>query len=418
MKHLLLLLLLCHSLIGWGQGLHTQPLSDDIATLQTYVKGNVNSLPVIKLNGQEQIHIGFDRLGDDGYNRLRYKIVHCDKNWFPSKGISEIDYLDGFNDNYINDYALSINTTVDYTHFDLTIPNEDMILKLSGNYAVLIYDDNNLDKELLTACFSVVESRLNIGISVSSDTDIDSNKKHQQVSLNVNQSAVNIRDPFNDLSLHIRQNNRLDNERILSKPSLISGNSLIYNHIRDLIFEAGNEYRRFETSSYRTNGLRVAHIEYRRPFYYADIMTDNIRANRSYSYDQDQNGRFYIRSIDNNDSDIYGDYIQTTFTLYAESRVNGEVYLNGDFTNNNFSDKYRMVYDPMSKEYNLTLLLKQGLYNYQYLTEMAAGNYSTSAIEGDYYETENEYTVYAYFRPQGQRYDSLIGTTTIQSRKK
>ena len=419
MRYLLLMLLLANTVVGWGQRLQTQPLADDIATIQTYVQGNPNSLPIINLNGQSQIYIGFDRLGDDAYNMLQYRIIHCDRNWVPSTGISEIDYLDGFNDSYINDYALSINTTVEYTHFQMTVPNNDIRLKLSGNYAVQVYDENDRDRILLTACFTVVDSQVKIGMSVSSDTDIDTNKKHQQVSLVLNPSGVSIRDPFKDLSIQVRQNNRIDNERIITKPSLISGSKLTYDHIRDLIFEAGNEYRRFETSTYRSNGYRVAHIEYRRPYYYADIATDYIRANRTYSYDQDQNGKFFIRSIDaDGDSNIYGDYIQTKFTLSAPSPVSGDVYINGGFTDDLFNSKYLMKYDLMTEEYTQTLLLKQGLYNYQYLTQLADGAYSASVIEGDYYETEDEYTAYVYYRPQGQRYDSLIGTATIQSRSK
>lgn len=418
MKYLIVIFSLLCTQPLFSQQVRTQALSDEIQTIQLYIAGNPNRKPVIELNSQEKIYIGFDRLGDNSFNRLRYKIIHCNPEWEISRGISEIDYLNGFNDNYIDDYATSVNTTVEYTHFDLEIPNRDIELKLSGNYAVLIYEDGYPEEYLLSACFSVVESKVNIGVQVSTDTDIDSNKSHQQLSLSIIQNAINIRDPFNDIKLYVRQNNRLDNERKIDRPSQISGSKISYEHNRDLIFEAGNEYRRFETASYRYNGLRIGHIEYRRPFYYMHITNDRIRANRSYSYDQDQNGRFYIRNAEsNNDSDIYSDYFQTVFTLSTDKEIAGEVYLNGDFTNNTFNSNFRMLYDPINREYKQTVLLKQGLYNYQYLT-YAAGNFKTASIEGNYSETENEYTIFVYYRPQGQRYDGLIGFSTALSRSK
>lgn len=370
----------------------------------------------MKLNEGEFIHIGFDRISENSFNRLRYRIIHCDADWKISRDISEIDYLDGFNDNLIEDYATSINTTVDYTHFNLDIPNRDVSLKLSGNYVVQVYEENDPDNILLNACFSVIESKLNVAVTVSSNTDIDTNKSHQQVSFSLIHPGMNIRDPFNDLKIFVRQNDRLDNERRVAKPSQVAANKLTYDHIRNLIFEAGNEYRRFETSSYRYNGMNVGHIEYNRPNYSMYIEPDRMRLS-GYRYDQDQNGKFIIRSADVTNFDTEADYFITHFSIPMDEPLLESVYINGNFTDNSFTDKYKLEYDHLFKGYHVPLLLKQGLYNYQYLTKTANG-YSTSAIEGNYFEAENEYSVLVYYRPAGQRYDSLIGYTNLQSRKK
>ena len=400
-----------------AQAYRTQPLSPDINTILVNINENWNLNPTVRLNSEDNIYIGFDRLGDKSNNRLRYRIIHCDAYWMQSKGVSEIDYLDGFNDNPINDYAPSINTTVEYTHFDLDIPNRDVSLKISGNYVVEVYDENEPERVLLTACFSVIDPLINIAATVSSNTDIDFNKQHQQVSFTIHHQGINIRDPVTDLIVFVQQNNRLDNEKKKITPTYVNPGKLIYEHNRNLIFEAGSEYRRFETASYRYNGMNVEHIEYRRPEYIMDIVTDKVRAERSYSYDQDQNGRYIIRSNDTEYSNTEADYFTTNFTLAMDQPLLESIYINGNFTNYTFNDKYKIKYDRNDKVYRLSLLLKQGMYNYQYLTN-DGNTFSTAKIEGNYYETENEYTVMVYYRPSGQRYDSLIAVQTLQSRAK
>lgn len=412
----IILLFVCNTL--FAQMYHTQPLSNEIHTIQINKNGEWNEYPVINLRGNDKVLLSFDRISEDNaYNRLRYRIIHCDAYWKKSRDIWEIDYLDGFNDNLIDDYAASVNTTVEYNNFELEIPNDDINLKVSGNYAIEVYDDGSPDIVLLTACFSVVDQQISIGATVSSNTDIDSNRSHQQLSFTINHSNLTIRDPRRDLSVFAWQNNRLDTERVNLKPTYINAGKLIYEHNRDLIFEAGNEYRRFETSSYRYNGMNVEHVEYNKPTYSMYIVPDKIRAIRSYSYDQDQNGRFVIRSNDTDYPANEADYFSTIFSIPMDNPIPEDIYINGNFTYNNFTDRYKMVYDEDNKLYYLPLLLKQGLYNYQYLTK-SGKNYTTSKIEGNFYETENEYQIFVYHRPPGQRYDSLIGVQSIQSRPK
>lgn len=403
--------------MSYAQAYHTIALSPEIHTIQVNRNGNWNLNPVIALGSGDNIKISFDRISEDSFDRLRYKIHHCDAYWKLSTGISEIDFLDGFNDNPISDYAPSINTTVEYTHFNLTLPNRDASLKLSGNYVVEVYDEDDPDTILLTACFSVVDPLVTIAASVSANTDIDTNKDHQQVSFNILHQGMNIRDPFTEIIAFVQQNNRLDNERLVAKPTYINPGKLIYERNRDLIFKAGNEYRRFETSSYRYSGMNVKSIEYKRPDYIMNIETDKVRANLSYSYDQDQNGRVIIHNNDSEYPETEADYFITNFTLAMDQPILESIYINGDFTDDTFNDKYKLKYDKDNKSYHLSLLLKQGMYNYLYLTK-DGNKYMTANIEGDYYQTENEYSIYVYYRPNGQRYDSLIGVQTIQSRAK
>lgn len=399
-----------------AQPYRTKAVSPEIYTIQVKGNGIWNKQPIITLNSNDFVNINFDRISENSLSRLRYRIIACDADWAENRNISESEFIDGFNDNLIEDYYPSLNTTVSYTNYNINIPNGDIALKRSGNYLVIIYEEDNPSNIMLTARISVLEPIANIITKVSSVTDIDANKGHQQVSLTV-QHQLQMRDPVSELKVYVRQNNRMDDERSGLKPSMIAPGKIGYEHNRNLIFEAGNEYRRFETSSYKYNGINVSHIVYQRPNYLMDISTDKARAGTSYSYDQDQDGYFIVRNREGRDDNTEADYFFTNFTLTSDQVKDYNIYINGGFTDNEFSEKYKMSYDYGSGCYKLTLLLKQGLYNYQYLAKMPDG-YSTSLIEGNYYQTENEYSVWVYYRPTGQRYDSFIGFSTIRSNQK
>lgn len=401
----------------FAQSYRTMPLSDDIHSIEVLANKKWDSYSIINLGSADYLHVGFDKVSEETNARLRYKIIYCNADWTPNREISEIEYLDGFDDNPIEDYDVSINTTVLYTHYNLQIPNKDVKPKLAGNYAILVYDEELGEEEILmTACFSVLDNVVGIMPEVSSVTDIDANKEHHQLSFDLNYK-LNLRDVKNDFKVFVRQNNRLDNEVKNIKPNYVMPSKLRYKSNKNLIFEAGNEYHRFDMSSYKFNGKNVAHVQFQRPNYHMYLVPNKIKEGGSYSYDQDQNGRVIYRNTEADDVEKEGDYFFVHFTLHADSPLTKDIYLNGAFTNNTFTEQYKMIYDKENSEYYLNLLLKQGIYNYQYLTQNQDG-FSTADVEGNFYESENEYSIYVYYRPVGQKYDSLVGFTTIQSRSK
>lgn len=405
------------SIVLFGQVFRTQPLSSDIKTIQVTAMGEWNSLPIISLNSPKYVLIEFDYLNDIQDKRLRYNIYHCDADWILSKNLSEIDYLDGFNDNQIEDYSASINTTVDYTNYRIKIPNEYIKLKLSGNYVVKIFDEDNPEEILLTACFSVSENVAQIGYKVSTVTNIDTNKEHQQVSLYITPN-IRLINPNEELKLFVRQNNRLDNQRKGLKPQTVSSNRITYEQNKDLIFSAGNEYRRFEISNTKIKGLNVSEVSYNPPYFYANIEKDKPRNLQGYNYDQDQNGAFLIRSSESDNYETGADYVMTTFTLSVDEYLSGNVFLNGAFTYNTFNEASEMKFDNIEKEYKLSLLLKQGVYNYQYLTNNLQTDYYSQIIEGNYHQTENQYSAYLYYHSSVERFDRLLGVQVFYSREK
>ena len=391
-----------------NQVYETRAFSDRFKTIRTDVEGRDLFPPIIELNSNEHITISFDEMTEEA-SYLQYSLVHCNADWRPS-ALSELEYLDGFNTNPIETFDYSIATFAHYVHYSLTLPNEDVQFKASGNYVLLVYPENEPEQILLQVCFSVYENDILVAPSVTSRTDIDYNREHQQVSVSLNANNYRIQNPYNELKVSVTPNGRRDQEVIVNRPLRVQGNQVIFDHDRNLIFEAGNEFRRFEMVATRYAGLGVERIYHFDPYYHVVLATSEPRAETSYLYDKTQNGRFVIRQSGANDSDTEADYFVVHFTLDSDPISGGKIYIDGEMTNHLYTPYNEMVYNPETGQYEKTLLLKQGSYNYQYLFLPDGASSATAApIEGNYYQTVNEYLVKVYHRAPGERYDKLIG---------
>jgi len=365
--------------------------------------------PVITFGSNDFVEISFDDLKHE-YVRYNYIIKHCNADWSFSD-ILESEYMDGFNSNTIENYEQSIATKTEYNRYTLSIPNENVKLLIDGNYCIQIFE-NEEETPIAQCFFSIVEPRVIIYADVNGNTDIDTYKNHQQVNFTINHQHYNIRNPHNDIKVVVCQNRRWDNCVKSIKPTYIQNQQLIYSHNKDLIFNAGNEYRRFEITDEYVPRMNIDKIEYHEPYYHATLYTDEQRIN--YIYDEDQNGKYLVRNSNDVDNETESEYILTHFKLEMPQLTNGNVYINGNLSNNVFTDAYQMIYNVMDHAYEISLLLKQGSYNYQYLYVPNGEKQGyTSYIEGDFHQTENNYCIYVYHRGFGERYDRLIGFIEI-----
>lgn len=387
----------------------TQTFDSQFRSLQVKLVGN-DYFPAIITNGNDDhITISFDELTDD-VSYLRYSLVHCNSDWQPSS-LVEAEYVDGFNYANIEDYEFSSGTFSHYVHYSFTLPNDNMRILLSGNYLVKVYREDAPDVILLQARFSVCENVVSVSPTVTSRTDIDYNTHNQQLSFVVNTKNYKVQNIYNDLKIYVSQNSRLDNEVFVSSPIMATVNTATFDHNRNLIFPAGNEFRRMETVATNYLTMGVERMQYHHPYYHATLREDERRADEPYLYDQTQMGRYTIRNADADNSAVGSDYIVTHFRLNTGGPVTGgKIYLDGEFTHHLFNSSSLMKYDPSTGCYVADLFLKQGAYNYQYLfvpDGKSVGN--TSRIEGDKFQTVNEYLVRVYNRKPGERYDRFIG---------
>lgn len=404
--------LLCNIAVAQNKPYRTASLDNRVHSLKVESGNGFMFPPVIRLSTDDVINISFDLFEED-YQDLSYSIIHCNANWQPSM-LSSIEYIDGFDIQEVYDYALSFNTFQEYVNYRITLPNDEIQFKVSGNYAVVVYPQNQRERPILYACFMVSEEAVKVNCSANSRTDKGYSDNYQQVSFRINRNDYDIVNPAGDLKIYVMQNNRLDNMVFVSTPQYFNNKEIVYEHNSKLIFDAGNEYRRFEMVSTQYRGMGVEKLTHYDPYYHAILERDYPRKDKTYSYDETQHGRYVIRETDfEEDSDTQADYFIVHFSLDVSEMLlpEGDIYIDGELSEYRFSDNNKMLRNPQNGLYEKFIRLKQGAYNYQYLFVPKGESIGkASVIEGNKYETQNEYRVNVYHRVPGERYDRLIGT--------
>jgi hypothetical protein len=397
---------------GVDEARRTNVYADELKCLQVHLAGDVLSPPILRTDQRQVAEISFDILGHD-YHPLSYIVEHCDADWKPSQ-LATAEFLDGM-PSLITDYTPSRATTTLYTHYRMTFPNDEVRPRISGNYALRVFSQANPSRMLLTACISVTESLVMLKSQVTGMTLTDFNREHQQVDFQIITDRLSISNPAADLKIRILQNRRFDNMAVDPMPTGVMPGRITYDPNRALIFAAGNEYRRFEFLTASYNGMGVENTRFYNPYYHVTLQTLFPRP-ISYEYDQDQNGRYFIRCSRCTDYATEADYYFVHFSLKSPQIPGGNLYIMGDLTYNMPDLRSQMEYNAATESYEKHLFLKQGHYNYALLFVPNGRSSAESApIERNFYQTENEYYIYVYYRPFGARYDRLIAFSRIDS---
>nr|MBP7472798.1 DUF5103 domain-containing protein [Prevotella sp.] len=406
-------ILLFLSLIGICCNINAQRneiFNENISSLQVVGGTKWTTIPIINLNGNEKINISFDELSHE-YHRYSYSIQHLEADWSESENIFGADYINGFSsDNIIDNIDESFNTIELYTHYSISLPNDRCQFKMSGNYCVTVFDEDNNNDLILKAYFMIVEPLVNINMSVYTNTDVDINNCHQQVDMNVNFSNISVSEPKKQIKTVLLQNGRWDNARINITPQSITTDGLKWFHCHDFIFDAGNEYHKFEALDETHTTMGLESVNWDGKEYHAWTWTDEPRPN--YVYDESANGSFYIRNSDNNDNDITTEYVLVHFRLKSPI-ISNDIFINGAWTQDSFDNRYKMNYNEVNKQYETEIKLKQGYYSYQYLMLNNDGTTSFVPSEGNFFQTENQYQSLVYYRGNSDRTDRLIGFNEI-----
>lgn len=408
-----LTLLSCLLPLG-GLAQEQRVMDQTVRTLQVCADGNPTLPPWLAKGKGQHVEVSWDQMSHD-YHRYIYYVYHCSADWQVSDGIFESDWLAGTNGQPVEDYEKSFNTTQIYTHYRLVLPNKDVSMLLSGNYCVRVIrdgDDPEEDEPVLEARFCVYENSVSISQQVSSNTDIDFNAQHQQLTLSVGYGSLHVVDPMEELRVQVLQNRRWDSMVTGLKPNERNAAGMAFTHNRQLIFPAGNEFHRFEILDVQRAAAGVDRMEWYEPYYHATLQAD--RPARNYSYIEDQNGVRVVRSPEDGSEGTTAEYVVVHFLLDTPRLPGGDVYVCGQWTGETYAPDCHMEYDEQAGQYHAAILLKQGYYSYQYRQQDG----STRRTEGDFFETENEYTTLVYYRAQGARYDRLVGCSTVSTGKR
>ncbi|HEY3388827.1 MAG TPA: DUF5103 domain-containing protein [Prolixibacteraceae bacterium] len=391
---------------------------ENIHSVQFFREGWDFSQPVIDLGTDQRLLLKFDEQSE-GVTNFVYTITHCDADWYPSR-LVQSEYMEGFIENPITDYAASVGTTSKYTNYLLSLPNENVRFLISGNYLLTVFDERDRTAPVLTRRFYIVQPSTDIQGDVKKST-FEGYKGHdQEIDFSVDYSRFSMQDPRTEVKVVVTQNSRSDNCLTNLKPLFVRENQLSYDLSRENVFPGGNEFRNFDTKNLRTYGLGVANIEYVNPFYHVELKTDQIRQEREYRNESDLNGRYLVKNDRVTDSDLESDYVFVHFSLeLQEPLLGGDIYVFGGLSDWQCQPENKMKWNFESKLYEAAILLKQGFYDYQYVyVEKGSNKIDNTLLEGSFVETENDYQIFVYYRGFSSRYDKLIGYRTINSVKR
>jgi hypothetical protein len=383
---------------------------EEIKSVLFYREGFELSNPVLDLHEDSRLIFKFDDVSGE-IKKYYYTLLHCDANWNESFLVRN-DYLEGFPDNPIEDFARSFNTTFGFVNYYLELPNDRVRFKISGNYVLLVYEDNDKEKLVLSRRFYISEPLVTIEGSVRRATTDAYRGENQEVDFTVFHDKLRIDNPREEVKVVIMQNNRWDNAIRNLKPLFIQQNRLIYDYAKENVFKGGNEFRYFDTRNHKITGEGVAEITFFRPYYHVTLFPSEVRTGKRYYQYTEMNGKYVVESQERvSDFDLESDYQFVHFSLPLEAPLlGGTVNVFGALSNWNANKSNEMTWNFETRQYELTLLLKQGYYNYLYVYVPQGSKVADSTnLEGSFWETGNDYQIFVYYREMAGRYDRLVG---------
>ncbi len=394
--------------------------SPRIKSAQLYPYGNQLGLPVIRLNSGEQLELHFDDL-DGGVRNYAYTFQLCNADWTVAM-LSQFDFIKGYSQIRLNTYRVSSIAYTKYTHYQASLPDRNCVPTRSGNYILKVFRDGDTSKLIISKRMLVVDDKAITVAQIQQPFNGQIFRTHQKIQLKVNlNEQLNIVNHLQQLKVVILQNNRWDNAITDLRPSFFSRNQLEFNTENDCIFPSGKEWRWLDLRSFRLQSDRVATANYSTTATEVFVKPDMDRSAQRFNFFRDNNGMYIIECIESLNPLWQADYATVNFSFVPPNNnilIGKDVYLFGQLTNYNLNEEVKMVFNADKGVYETSLFLKQGYYDYCYVTidkNAKKRNASFDFTEGNYWESENDYTILVYYRQLAGRADELVGYTRINS---
>lgn len=369
-----------------------------------FTQNNQNAVPIFQLGDSFQIE--FDDLYGDESNYF-YQIVHCDYDWQPSQ-LSKAEFINGFDDQRIQEYYTSLNTLQVYSHYKFSFPNKFTNFRISGNYMIKVLND---DREIIFSRKLILyENLVTVPVQVKRARNLKDVNFKQNLDFSIKSNTLLFQNPIQNVKVAIFQNGQFNTAITNIKPMFTVGNDLVYKYDADTQFWGGNEFNFFENKDIRAANNTVSYID-SKGIYNTHLFANNARKNTIYTYFPDINGNFLVTNIIAQNNAVEADYAWVFFTLSAPTFfVKKDIYITGMFNNFALSPEFKMDYNAAKNTYEKALILKQGFTNFQYTVADLKGKIDNeNAIDGNFFQTENNYFIVVYYRENGQRNDRVIG---------
>ncbi len=396
--------------------------SETVRTVELRSNGDFKNgnLPVIPLKGGS-LQLSFDDMNAT-FSNFSYTVELCDRDWKPTR-LEKMEYLEGLNEDRITDFKNSQATNIAYVNYQLSIPNQTMRWNKSGNYLLKVYEDDGDKTPVLTRRFIVFEPILLPAVEFQIPVGYKFNSSHE-IDFKLEAKNFRVSNPTNEIRATVLQNGRWETAKSNVPPSFVVGDQIVFDYQDSLIWSAGKEWRYVDIRSSRFRTERINTIVNGEKTWEYMMRPDFDRSREPYLIYPDLNGGFFIETQDLRNqainSRIQADYVNLFPSLKLKEPIeDADIYMFGQMTDWKIDERFKLTYDEARSEYFGEVQLKQGFYNYSYVVvPHKTGKPDFSMLEGDWYESENEYHIMIYYRPFGARYDRVIGYQKAQSSKR
>ncbi|MFL2585379.1 MAG: type IX secretion system plug protein domain-containing protein [Parvicellaceae bacterium] len=379
--------------------------ADHVKSVKLGTKIIATGEPCYQINSNDFIKIDFD-LMNANIESIQYELIHCDKDWQRSN-LMEMEYIDGFTVNYIENNDISYGPVKQYIHYSFQLPNENLTFLKSGNYIIKVYYEDQSENPLMTLKIFVSEQSSTVNFNLIESNNMEQRKYLQSYNLECTFEPNNIEDPYSNIFINIQQNHQEFDEHWKSGPNFIRENKLIFLENEEDYFNGSNEFRFFDISSFRNGSQKVLKTYFEDSSYKVILKKEPKRSYKQYLEYKDLDGKYFIRTYDFDQASFQAEYGEVYFELPMRKINNEKIYVFGQLSNWQVDERFQMKYDTISNSYKLQTLLKQGYYNYLYVTNNSRTT-SSRTLEGAHFETNNEYLIKVYYRDPLELFDRIL----------
>jgi hypothetical protein len=387
-----------------------------IKSLRTYPAGKESTFPLIIFDEENSgiITIEFD-VQSNSVPDLHIIFKFCDRNWMPVNNAFLAN--NGKNTAFILDYnSLPVTVEDAHYHFKNSYPDEQgyVDFPFSGKWMYFITDAFDTSIIYGSGRFYVVYSEVSLSTVIKNEQLEDKTYFPSDLAKVFNVTTeLNLPDelfPNFVNGVEIVENRRIADPVLVGKDFNTNTRQFYWDGNRRFTFTArdirpGNGYRSADFRNTNKFGSKSIRAQF-----------DGLENSRFYkSPSNDLNGGSVLTKYDDPNST----YLDVNFSIRPPDEVSGNIFLTGAFNNWELLPEYEL--DNKAGVYSSNILLKRGIYDYQYVVADVINNEIKNAdwyvLEGNNWETSNEYHIFLYYTSQEYGgYDKIIGYSNLKSR--
>ncbi len=376
--------------------------AEGVRTVQLYPTGQEGELPFVELDGARGLTLEFDLVAGEGRPLSAY-FYHADRIW--RRDLSPGEYLGSFQHDNVSDYSISSGTQVPYVHYEYEFPNENIEFLISGNYVVRVTEQGDEEAVLFERAFFVTEQ--SAGLEFMTDNVIVGTGGYPST-----QPIAFLRPPSDiqgnvfDYNVCFVRNGRFDMARCSGRPSVMNQPELQFHLEPEYSFEPEGAPYFLDLANLRSSPS-IASGDFIESPYRIFLEPDYARFG-GVGFSRLLTGQTVVSgALQMAEADTRGEYVIARFSYVPpdEEPLGGDVILTGSFNDWRYDPANRLTWVPEEGQYQVDMLIKQGHYEYRYITR---DRRLVRSLRGNMPRSENQYVALVYYDDVRLSTDRLI----------